>query len=180
MISFIRLRTDDAPALRALAEQTFRDAFAAFNTPQDMDKYVQSAFAPDRLAAQLADPDVACIALRDESGLCGYIKLNAGRAQTDILDEDSLEIERVYVRADRQNAGLGGLLIRRAKEEAVAAGKKRLWLGVWEKNEGAIRFYEKNGFYRAGTHEFMLGDDRQTDLILRFDLSADAPGLPAL
>ena len=48
--------------------------------------------------------------------------------------------------------------------------KEYIWLGVWEKNERALRFYEQNGFYGIGTHCFILGKDRQIDHIMRKDL----------
>ena len=50
-------------------------------------------------------------------------------------------------------------------------GKSYVWLGVWEKNEKAIRFYNKNGFYKISTHTFVIGDDAQTDYIMRLDLT---------
>ena len=57
---------------------------------------------------------------------------------------------------------------------AKQKGKKYIWLGVWEKNKKAISFYQKHGFYKIGTHEFVIGDDVQIDYIMRRDLQIDA------
>jgi ribosomal protein S18 acetylase RimI-like enzyme len=46
-----------------------------------------------------------------------------------------------------------------------------MWLGVWEFNPRAQRFYEKNGFRIVGKHTFILGSDPQTDLLMQKDLS---------
>jgi ribosomal protein S18 acetylase RimI-like enzyme len=62
----------------------------------------------------------------------------------------------------------------RLEEQAINIAtehkKKYIWLGVWEKNEKAVHFYEKHGFYEAGTHSFVTEEDVQTDYIMRKDL----------
>ena len=60
-----------------------------------------------------------------------------------------------------------------ALEVARQSGKRFAWLGVWEKNEKAIGFYQARGFRRSGTHDFMLGEDRQTDMIMKIDLNEE-------
>jgi ribosomal protein S18 acetylase RimI-like enzyme len=47
-----------------------------------------------------------------------------------------------------------------------ARGAARLWLGVWERNARAIRFYQKHGFADIGTQVFRLGTDLQTDRVM--------------
>ena len=41
-----------------------------------------------------------------------------------------------------------------------------LWLGVWEDNARAIRFYEKMGFKAVGEHKFMVGKNVRRDLVM--------------
>lgn len=83
-----------------------------------------------------------------------------------IWGEDSLEIERIYIRAKFQKLGLGKYLINKAIEIAVEQEKNKIWLGVWEKNENAIAFYKKLGFVQAGSHSFHMGDEEQIDFIM--------------
>lgn len=45
-------------------------------------------------------------------------------------------------------------------------------LGVWEHNHRALRFYEKNGFIAFGTHIFQLGNDQQTDILMKKSVAA--------
>ena len=55
---------------------------------------------------------------------------------------------------------------------AIAKAKNRdyIWLGVWERNFKAIKFYERFGFKKFGEHEFVLGDDVQTDWLMALEL----------
>ena len=62
--------------------------------------------------------------------------------------------------------GLGTRFMRSAFDMARAQGKSIIWLGVWEHNEAALAFYKRMGFAQFGSHDFMLGADRQTDLLM--------------
>ena len=169
----ITLRTctpDDFEMLRALSIKTFYETFAPMNEPEDMEEYLKTSFAEDRLRAEMGDGNSEFFFLYADERLAGYLKLNEAPSQTDINDADSLEIERIYVSREFQGAGLGRYLMKHAIDTAVERGKKYVWLGVWEKNEKALRFYRKNGFYRIGTHSFFMGADEQTDYIMRKDL----------
>ena len=42
----------------------------------------------------------------------------------------------------------------------------RMWLGVWEHNTRAQRFYRRRGFRRVGDQSFVLGSDAQTDHVM--------------
>jgi ribosomal protein S18 acetylase RimI-like enzyme len=162
--------TGDLKELRVFASKAFIDSFAALNTPENIKKYVNTAFSMARMRQELADKDTSFYLLLADGELAGYLKLNESGAQTDIRDPQSLEVERIYVSKRHIGKGLGKALMDRALGEARLRGKAYLWLGVWEKNERAIRFYMKHGFYAVGTHEFLLGDDPQTDIILRKDV----------
>ena len=116
-----------------------------------MQAYLDGAFAEDKLRKELADINSEFYFLYCDEHLAGYLKLNEAPSQTDINDENSLEIERIYVSMEFQGTGLGRFLMEQAIAKAVKRGKEYAWLGVWEKNEKAIAFYRKNGFYEIGT-----------------------------
>ncbi|MGC9343167.1 MAG: GNAT family N-acetyltransferase, partial [Bacteroidales bacterium] len=86
---------------------------------------------------------------------------------TDYLGNDYLEVERLYVLENYKANGIGRRLMNKAFEIAESEGFKFIWLGVWEYNEPAKTFYRKLGFERYGQHSFQLGNDPQTDIILR-------------
>ena len=161
---------EDFETLRELSIHTYYETFARLNTAEDMAAYLEDAFNVDRLTQEFNDPNSFFYFLYADEKLTGYLKLNEAPSQTDINDADSLEIERIYVSSEFQGAGLGRYLMEQAVYIAKECNKKYVWLGVWEKNEKALRFYKKNGFYEIGTHKFVMGEDVQTDYIMRKDL----------
>ena len=170
MRKIVKCTAADLDTLRTLSIQTYYETFAHLNTPEDMAAYLEDAFNADRLTKELNEPNSEFFFLYCDEKLAGYIKLNEAPSQTDINDPDSLELERIYVSGGFQGMGLGQYLMEQAIAKAVSRSKKYIWLGVWEKNENAIRFYKKNGFRAIGTHSFVMGEDVQTDYIMRKDL----------
>jgi ribosomal protein S18 acetylase RimI-like enzyme len=161
---------DDAHTLRNFSYQTFQEAFASMNAPSSMNAYLERAFNLNKLRGELSNSDSSFHFLYAGGELAGYIKLNESPSQTDINDTKSLEIERIYVAKEFQGRGLGNALMNEAVELAQKRNKLYIWLGVWEKNERAVLFYKKNGFYKVGTHSFFMGEEEQTDFIMRKDL----------
>ena len=162
---------DDLAVLQELSCITFSDTFGHMNTPANMKAYLEKAFNAWKLYEELSNSSSAFYFLYADERLAGYMKLNEYEAQTDIYDPQSLEIERIYLLKEFQGKGLGSFLIKNATDIAVNRNKSYIWLGVWEKNHKAIMFYQKHGFYIAGTHSFFLGDEEQTDYIMRKDLA---------
>ena len=66
-------------------------------------------------------------------------------------------------------------MLERIQELARSEGKQYLWLGVWEYNPGAIRFYERLGFVIFDKHPYYIGKDRQMDWMMRLNLKLEGP-----
>ena len=161
-LKFRKCSMDDLAILQALSRQTYDVTFRHMNTPENMTAYLDDAFGTDRLRGELANEDSDFYFLYAGGALAGYLKLNERAAQTDLGDPASLELERIYVTREFQGKGLGGALMGKALATARQRGKTFVWLGVWEKNEKAIGFYIKNGFYEIGRHSFVMGDETQS------------------
>ena len=162
---------EDLIELRELSIKTYYETFAHMNTDKDMEDYLENAFNIDKLCSELENKNSEFYFLYCNEKLSGYIKLNEAPSQTDINDKASLEIERIYVSSEFQGEGLGKYLMEKAINIAIERNKQYVWLGVWEKNEKAITFYKKNGFYETGTHSFFMGDDEQTDYVMRKNIT---------
>lgn len=160
----------DLEALRTLSITTYEQTFAAVNTEENMRAYLEDAFATDKLLRELHDANSEFVLLEDDGRPAGYLKINEEPSQTEINDKTSLEIQRIYVDSEARGKGLGTRLMQYAIDTAKERGKRYVWLGVWEHNDKAIRFYTRNGFYRIGEHIFPMGDDKQTDYLMRKDL----------
>jgi GNAT superfamily N-acetyltransferase len=159
-------RVPDAPWLADLAERTFRETYTAYNTPEDMERYVAEHFAPALQAAELADARNLTLVAEVDSRPAGYTQLGRGAAPACVGGAEPMEIVRFYIDRPWHGQGLAQQLMGAAAEHAHAAGARTLWLGVWERNPRAIAFYRKCGFAEVGRQTFVLGTDRQRDLVL--------------
>lgn len=169
-LSFKQCVADDIHTLCDFSYRTYNETFAHMNTPSNMKAYLEKSFNISKMSGELLDSYSLFFFLYADGELAGYLKLNEFPAQTDIKDIQSLEIERIYVAKEFQGKGFGSILINKAVDIAKIRKKSYVWLGVWEKNHKAILFYEKNGFYKIGTHSFFMGEEEQTDFIMRKDL----------
>lgn len=160
----------DVEWLQKIGRQTFSETFSAENTAEDMDKYVKKCFTIDRLTAELKNKDSEFYFARYDHRIIGYLKLNVGLAQTELKEEGALEIERIYVLKEFHGKSVGQRLYEQAMKVAREKNMEYVWLGVWERNQRAIRFYSKNGFTEFGKHFFELGHDRQTDVMMKLSL----------
>lgn len=161
----------DLESLQQISRQTFIETFAGSNTEADMEQYLQQDLSAARLTEELADPHSFFYFALSGDTVIGYLKLNTGKAQTELQQEHSLEIERIYVLQACYGKGVGQVLY----EKAVAVARDQkvayIWLGVWEHNLRAIRFYDKQGFVAFDKHIFRLGKDEQTDIMMKKMLS---------
>ena len=173
-ISLAKANAPTAAQLADLGRQTFQDTFAATNTAADMAAYLAENFGPDIQLAELQDRENTFLLARMQNELVGYAKLRDNSALGLPEGQDAagrLEIERLYVRDDWQGTGLGAALMRGILALAEPLHCAAVVLGVWEKNDRARAFYQRFGFREIGQHEFRLGQDVQTDLILRKGLA---------
>ncbi|MFA6072326.1 MAG: GNAT family N-acetyltransferase [Janthinobacterium sp.] len=173
MIKIKKAVFSDLETLQEISRSTFFETFAESNSESDMQQYLNVNFGLNKLGAELSNENSLFFIAWDEGSAIGYLKVNTAQAQTDMHEEDSLEIERIYVLNAYHGKKVGQLLYDKAVEIAGQLGKTSVWLGVWEENPRAIRFYEKNGFVAFGTHLFKVGDDEQTDIIMRKCLSVN-------
>jgi ribosomal protein S18 acetylase RimI-like enzyme len=156
----------DAPSLAVLAERTFRDAFGTRNSPDNMDLHCARTFGPDIQLREIRDRGLVTT-LADEAGrLVGFSQLRTAQPAPAVKAHKPAELHRIYVVAEWQGRGVAHALMERALADAAHAGCDALWLGVWEHNPKAMAFYRKFGFEFVGTHAFMLGNERQRDLVM--------------
>lgn len=168
----------DAAALAALAERTFRDAFGAVNAAVDVDLHCARKYTPARQAAEIADPQMATVVVEHEGELVGYAQLRR-RASPAVAESAAVEVQRFYLLQAWHGTGLAHELMADAIARAAAMGANVVWLGVWEHNPRAIRFYEKHGFTTVGEQPFVLGKDPQRDLVMVRPIQASAePAAP--
>lgn len=158
--------------LHSLAIATFCETFTQHNTQENMDRYIAENVSREKVGSEFGNPDSRFYFSLNGNTPSGYLKLNVGAAQTEFKDSQDTEIERIYVLIKYQRLGIGAQLLKYAAKQADAAGSVNVWLGVWEQNIKAISFYEKYGFRPVGKHSFFVGEDEQTDILMRTDVSS--------
>lgn len=156
--------------LLELSRTTFYDTFAPDNTAENVRHYLDTSLTEAILQTELSNPDSLWYIARQGTEAVGYLKLNRGPAQTELKDPEALEIERIYVLASHQGLRIGQMLLQQAIDTARMQQLEYIWLGVWEHNVKAIGFYIRNGFSAFDTHAFRLGDDLQTDILMKLQL----------
>lgn len=157
---------EDLGLLQEISVETFNETFKNQNSPENMKAYLEKAFNLKQLENELSKISSEFYFIYSNEEIGGYLKLNTNDAQTEIMGNDSLEIERIYIREKFHKQGLGKYLINKAIEIAIERNKEKIWLGVWEKNENAITFYKKMDFVQTGAHSFYMGDEEQIDIIM--------------
>ncbi len=169
-ISLRPVTANEIDLLASMSRETFYAAFGHLNTADDMATYAATAFGHDQLLREIATPGSTFFFAELVGQVTGFMKINTGQAQTEFKDRNSLEVERLYVLAQHQGKKIGSQMLEAAVSMAVEQGRDMIWLGVWERNANAIRLYERMGFVHCGSHDFMLGGDCQTDLLMCRDL----------
>lgn len=161
----------DVDALVSLGIKTFRDTFDEFNTPESMILYINKTFTKKTIEREMKEPGTVFFLAFDGRKAAGYAKIRASENPEGLDNASSLEIERLYAHKEYIGKRVGYMLMQTCLAFAKKRGCQVLWLGVWEHNARAISFYEKYGFEKFGQHMFMLGNDAQTDWLMRKELN---------
>jgi ribosomal protein S18 acetylase RimI-like enzyme len=158
--------TSDVDLLRELGVKTFSDTFREFNTPENMRIYLMKNFSRQQIEEEVTDPAGEFLLVYDGDVCVGYARMRTSKTPNELV-APAVEIERLYAVKEYIGKNVGGALMNSCLARAKEKKFKTVWLGVWEKNIRAIRFYEKYGFAKFGDHIFMLGDDAQTDWLMK-------------
>lgn len=158
---------EDAPLIADMSRITFYETFVSQNTKEDMDKFMKEQFTREALIKEVEDgADIFLLAYHGQEPV-GYVRMREGEKRPEFEGLPSIEIARIYAMTAAIGKGVGATLMNECLQIASALGKKVIWLGVWEKNQRAIHFYHKWGFKEFAKHDFLLGNDVQTDWLMK-------------
>ncbi len=166
-----KVTLDHMDQLQKIGRQTFFETFASGNTEENMKNYLEEGFSVAKLTTELNDNNAEFYFATLDGQVIGYLKLNFGQSQTELKDDHALEIERIYVLKDFHGKSVGQILYDKAIQIARQKCADYVWLGVWEENPRAIHFYKKNGFVAFDKHVFKLGNEQQTDIMMKLKLN---------
>jgi len=170
-IQIKEISLNDIDQLQKIGRKTFQETFSESNSEENMKNYLEEGFSTEKLTKELTNKDSQFYFATLENEVIGYLKVNFGESQTELKGEKSLEIERIYVSKEFHGKKVGQLLYEKAIQVAKDKNVDYVWLGVWEENLRAISFYTKNGFIEFDKHIFKLGNDEQTDIMMKLKLA---------
>lgn len=166
VINIKKCTLEDLRKLQEISYETFNETFKHQNSPKNMEAYLEKAFNLEQVEKELSNTSSHFFFVYVDNEIAGYLKVNTDDAQSEEMGDEFLEIERIYIKNNFQKHGLGKYLFNKAIDMAMEHNKKKIWLGVWEKNENALIFYKKMGFIQTGAHSFYMGDEEQVDFIM--------------
>jgi ribosomal protein S18 acetylase RimI-like enzyme len=156
----------DAKRLAVLAERTFRDTFAAYNTADDMETHCRSSYGETRQAGEISSADYVTLVAEHHDRLVAYAQITWGKAPECVAAQSPGEIRRLYVVKDWHGKGLAHDLMAACFATMNEHETDVAWLGVWERNPRAVSFYRKFDFREVGDQVFWLGADPQRDIVM--------------
>lgn len=156
---------EDAPALAAFAAKAFSDTYRDLHEPWEITSYVAESFNPQSVAEVLRDPACTTILAEVGSRLAGYAVVQAAEPPGCVTGPSPMEVARFYLGEEFLGQGYGAQLMRAVHAEARRLGARTLWLGVYDRNVRAVRFYERMGFTKVGGKEFLIAGQIYIDPI---------------
>lgn len=162
---------DDILDLQKIYRQTFFETFSEQNSEENMRIFLDKAYSEEKLKSEIEDKESETFLAVENQKTLGVLKINTGNAETESGLENSLEIQRIYILKESKGLGIGTVFMNLAEKKVRELGVSFIWLGVWEKNFPAQKFYTDKGFRRFSEHAFVLGDDIQTDFLMKKELS---------
>lgn len=166
-LTYEKCTMSDLGVLVNISRDTFVTAFEKDNNPEDFWNYINKAFNENAMVEQLLNVNSSFYFVYLKNVLVGYFKLNKNQAQSEKFAKRSMELERIYVLKDFQSQGIGKQMLLKTIEIAKQSKATFLWLGVWQENKNAVRFYESHGFKIFDSHPYYLGNDKQTDWLMK-------------
>jgi len=161
----------DGEMIADISRRTFYDSFAADNSKENMDHFLNVQFSREALIAEVGAPGNIFLMAWLDTALAGYARLQDNSHPAELGEASAIEIVRIYSEQAAIGKGVGKALMQASLDIAREKNKAWIWLGVWEHNLRAIEFYTKWGFEKFGQHIFMVGNDPQTDWYMKKKLA---------
>lgn len=169
MIAYRDATPADGAELDAMARAIWIETFAHGSSAEDAEAYLATAYGPDgALLRHLADPAYRFRAALADDAIVGYAKLNAPWLPD--AERGAMQLSQLYVARTYHGTGIAAALMDWAEATARGDGAGALLLTVWEENHRARRFYAKRGFVHVGDYAFSVGQQIDTDNIMRLAL----------
>jgi len=165
-ISIRNSKVEDAGALAISAAKLFHQTYVGQMPVQDLEMYIADDFSREQQLQELENAAITTLIAEVDGKLIGYAQLRNKPVPVTNNYESSVELWRIYLDKAFQGKGVGRQLLSRVGEAARSISSENIWLGVWERNQKAISFYESCGFVAVGIQEFKIGSEIHNDIVM--------------
>jgi GNAT superfamily N-acetyltransferase len=165
---FRKATVEDTNTIVQFGADTFKAAFGPYNTSEDMAEYLAANFNHETIQSIIEDVSSFFLLGHEGNKMIGYAMLKEGTHPDFVTGPNPIELVRFYVTPEVIGLGYGSELMQACLDKALAMGHKTVWLATWQKNERAIRFYEKWGFRIVGNAIYIIGDDVTDDFVMQW------------
>lgn len=164
-ITIKRLSVNDAPALCEMAKQTFYSTFKDTCTPADMQLFLEENYNQPIAESELLNNNDWYFFAEVEGVPAGYLRFMEDYSYFPLIKKwKAIELKRLYVLEAFHGKGIAQQLMDFLLAFANENKYEVVWLGVWENNFRAQKFYSKYSFsFSNHTHDFPIGNTPQTD-----------------
>jgi len=184
-----RATVNDAAQVSYLIGSTWARFFAYSVSESDLETYLTTLLSEASIRTEIEDPskyflvaerrarpgftsksDAGATMSQDGPTITGVAQLFLSTKKQGLISSSPVELNRLYIDPEEQGGGLAAILLDSAVSIAKEMGYNGLWLGVWENNARAKRFYKKMGFEERGEHFFWVGESKRRDLVMEKSL----------
>ncbi|KAK4685882.1 diamine N-acetyltransferase, partial [Tremellales sp. Uapishka_1] len=158
----------DAAQISSLISTTWSHFFGYSVSPSDLATYLSTTLSVNQISLDLANPsyNYTVIVPPHSSTIAGVIQLVYDSTEPCLEGRAPIELRRLYVAEEYHGKGIAQLLMEAADAVGREKGCDTIWLGVWENNPRAERFYQKCGYDKRGEHWFMVGESKRRDWVM--------------
>ncbi len=155
----------DVQIISALGITTCYEAYFELDPSKDLAEYCVKFFSLEALTNEFEDANSTFLIAESDGKAIGYVKLREGKKIECLRGKNAIEVQRIYILEKMKGKRIGESLMNRCFEIAQEKGYETLWLGVWDKNIAAQKFYEKIGMKIIGTTDFSDGKNEFINLV---------------
>lgn len=160
----------DINLISVLAIATHYDAYCELDPSHDLADYCIRFFNLETVEAELQNPNLTFLIIEFEGNAVGFAQLREGKKVECMEGKNAIEVQRIYLIERAKGKKLGKILMEKCWEIAKEKGFETVWLGVWDKNVEAQKFYEKIGMKNVGITDFSDGKNQFLNFVFAKDL----------
>ena len=162
---------EDLHLISVLAITTHYEAYFELDPSPDLADYCIRFFNLETVKAELENPKLTYLIAEFVGNAVGFAELREGKKIECMQGKNAIEIQRIYVIEPKKGRKIGKALIKKCCEIGQEKGYETIWLGVWDRNIEAQKFYEKIGMKNVGLTDFSDGKNEFLNFVFAMEIA---------